>query len=90
MAQRFTEKQILGFLKLQEKGATIAEICEKEGVSEQTFYRWKNKYATRENETACNPKEMKELASENKRLMQTVGELYLDNKSLQMTIAEKA
>ena len=41
---RFTEEQIAYVLKHAELGIPISEGCRKAGVSEQTFYRWRNKY----------------------------------------------
>ena len=37
--KRFTEEQIAYALAQESTGQTIAEICRKLGVSEQTFYR---------------------------------------------------
>ena len=41
---RFSEEQIVRVLKEQEAGAATAELCRRHGISEQTFYRWKQKY----------------------------------------------
>ena len=43
--KRFTEEQIAFALRQAESGAAVTEITRKPGVSEQTFYRWKRKYA---------------------------------------------
>ena len=43
--QRFTEEQIAFALRQHEGGTAVAEITRKLGISEQTFYRWKKKYA---------------------------------------------
>ncbi|MCD4726257.1 MAG: transposase [Pirellulales bacterium] len=43
--KRFTEEQIAFALRQSESGAAVTEITRKLGVSEQTFYRWKRKYA---------------------------------------------
>lgn len=42
---RFTEEQIAFALRQAEGGAPARDVCRKMGVSEQTFYRWKKKYA---------------------------------------------
>ena len=42
--KRFTEEQIAFALAQESTGQTIAEICRRLGVSEQTFYRWKKKF----------------------------------------------
>lgn len=44
MKQRFTEEQIIDFIKEQESGITVASLCRKHGFSPATFYKWKFKY----------------------------------------------
>jgi len=41
---KFSESQIVGFLKQAEAGVSITEVCREIGVSKQTFYTWKSKY----------------------------------------------
>ena len=43
MKRRFSEAQIIGILKQQEGGLTVAEICRQHNVSEASFYAWKSK-----------------------------------------------
>jgi putative transposase len=42
---RFIEQQIAFALQQAEQGARVAEVTRKMGISEQTFYRWKKKFA---------------------------------------------
>ncbi len=42
---RFTEEQIAYALRQVESGTPVLGVCRKLGVTEQTFYRWKRKYA---------------------------------------------
>lgn len=42
---KFTEGQIIGILKQQEGGMSVADICREHGISQPTFYGWKNKYS---------------------------------------------
>lgn len=42
---KFTEQQITYALRKVETGTAATEVCREMGVSEQTFYRWKRKYA---------------------------------------------
>jgi putative transposase len=58
---------------------TIGQICQEIGVSEQTFYRWKNRYGGMK---VGEVKRLKELEEENLRLKKLVGELALDNAAL--------
>lgn len=41
---RYNEEQIIRILKEVESGTSVAEVCRKYGVAEQTVYRWRNKY----------------------------------------------
>jgi len=44
--KRYTEPQIVFALQQAESGTPVAEIClRRMGVAEQTFYRWKRRYA---------------------------------------------
>ena len=35
---RFSEEQIIGILKEQQAGMSVAELCRKHGISDATFY----------------------------------------------------
>ena len=41
---KYTESQIIGFLKQAESGISVKEICRKEGFSDATFYKWRAKF----------------------------------------------
>ena len=41
---RFSEEQIIGFLKQAEAGMPVVEICRKGGFSDATFYKWRAKF----------------------------------------------
>lgn len=45
---RFSEEQIIGFLKRAEAGLPIKDICRKGGFSDATFYKWRAKYGDME------------------------------------------
>src|SRR3954462_918125 len=68
---KFTEEQIVAALKLAESGAKVGEVCRKLGVSEQTFYRWKQKYSGME---VADAKRLKQLEEENRRLKKLVAD----------------
>ena len=46
MAKRFKEKEIVKILKEAEELVNIREVIRKHNVSEQSFYRWRQKYGS--------------------------------------------
>ena len=86
MKKRYTEEQISYALKESECGATAAEICRKMGVSEQTFYKWKRKYAGM---GITELRRLKALEQENRQLKRLVADLSLDKHMLQDVISKK-
>lgn len=84
--KRFTEEQIAFALRQHESGTAIAEIVRKMGISEQTFYRWKKKFAGM---GVAEVRKLKSLEEENKKLKQLVADLALDKKMLQDVVQGK-
>ena len=41
---KYTEEQIIGFLKQAEAGVPVKDLCRKEGFSDATFYKWRSKF----------------------------------------------
>jgi len=82
---RRSEEQIIGILKQAEKGMGTSELCRQEGISEQTFYRWKAKYGGLDNGDA---KKLKQLEEENRKLKHVVAELTLDNRALKDVLSK--
>ncbi len=64
----------------------VAPITQTMGVSEQTFYTWKRKYAGL---GVSELREMKVLQAENHKLKQLVADLSLDKHILQEVLAKK-
>ena len=83
---RFTEEQIIGFLKQAEVGMPIKELCRQGGFSDATFYKWRAKYGGMQ---ATDAKRLRELESENAKLKRMYAELALDNAAMKDLIAKK-
>lgn len=83
---RFTEQQIAYALRQVEGGGRVAEICRKLGVSEQTFYAWRKKYAGM---GVSELRRIRQLEEENRRLKQVVADLTLDKQMLQEVLSRK-
>ena len=79
MAKRRTEEQIIGVLKESEAGMKTSELCRKHGISETTFYKWKDKYGGM---TVSDARRLKGLEDENRKLKHIVAELTLDVRAL--------
>jgi putative transposase len=82
----FTEEQIASALRQAEAGTSVAELWRKLGVTEQSFYRWKRKYAGM---GVSELRRLKQLEEENRRLKQLVADLTLDKHMLQEVIGKK-
>jgi putative transposase len=72
---RFTEAQIIGVLKEAEAGMAVVELCRKHGISDATFYNWRNKFGGME---ASDAKRLRQLEEENARLKRLVANQALD------------
>jgi len=83
---RFSEQQIAFILAQADDGTSVEEVCRKAGISQQTYYRWRKKYA------GLMPSEvrrLKQLEEENARLKRMVADLSLDKDMLQDVIRRK-
>lgn len=72
---RFTEEQIIGFLRQAEAGMPVKELCRQGGFSDATFYKWRAKYGGMQ---ATDAKRLRELESENAKLKRLLAEAHLD------------
>jgi putative transposase len=76
---KFTEDQISEALRQVDAGTPAVQVCRKLGITETTFYRWRNKY-DRSGVSASG--EMRQLRDENQKLKQIVANLLLDNERM--------
>lgn len=70
---KFTEVEIVDALKQVREGASAIGMCRKLGITQTTFYRWRNKYD-------CDgpaSREVRELREENQKLKLIVADLLL-------------
>ena len=87
MKKRYTGNQIVAKLRQADvligKGKTVPEVCREIEVSQQTYYRWRQKYGGMSPEMI---KELRELQKENARLKKVVAAQALDNQILKEAI----
>ncbi len=84
--KRYSTEQIVAALKQAEMGMPVADLIRQLGITEQTYYRWKNKYAGLESDQV---RELKQVLDENTRLKKLVAELSLDKAVLQDVLSKK-
>ena len=76
MKKRFTEEQIIGFLREAEAGMPIKDLCRRYGFSEASYYLWRSKFGGM---TVSGAKRLKELETENARLKRLLADAMLEN-----------
>ena len=78
--KRYTVEQIVVKLRKIEilvgQGKPITEATKQEGITDQTYYRWRKEYGGM---NTVDAKRFKELEKENIRLKSLVADLSLDN-----------
>ena len=83
---RFTESQILAVVKDGEAGMPVAEIIRKHGISRNTYFAWKSKYA---GATVSELKRLRELEAENAKLKKMYADLALENAAIKDVLSRK-
>jgi len=81
-----SEEEILRVLREAESGNSVIEVCRKNGISQQTFYLWKKKYAGL---GLSELRELRQLREENSKPKRLVADLSLDRHILQEIVAKK-
>lgn len=86
MKKRFTEEQIIGFLKEVDAGVPVKDLCRRHGFSDASFYTWRTKFGGMD---VSDAKRLKALESENARLKRLLAEAMLDNEALKVAVRGK-
>jgi putative transposase len=82
---RFSEEQVVGILKEAEAGAKVGELCRRHGISDATFYTWRNKYGGLQ---ISELRRLRQLEEENRRLKAIVADQALDLRALKDLLAK--
>ena len=85
-SSRYTAEQVAFAMRQAESGTSVSEICRKMGITEQTFYRWKRKFAGM---GIAEVRRLRILEEENRKLKQLVADLSLDKQILQDVLRKK-
>jgi putative transposase len=83
---RFTDEQIIGFLKQAESGVAVKDLCRKHGFSDASFYKWRGRLGGIEVSEA---RRLRELEGENTKLKKLLAEAMLDIEALKVVARGK-
>ena len=86
MKKRFSEEQIIGFLKEAEAGIPVKELCRRHGFSDASFYTWRSKFGGMD---VSDAKRLKAMEQENARLKKLLAETMLDKEALEAALRKK-
>ena len=86
MKKRYTDEQIIGFLKQAAAGTPIKELCRKYGFSDASFYLWRRKFGGLDVPDA---KRLRALEGENAKLKKMLAEAMLDIEGLKVVARGK-
>lgn len=86
MKKRYSEEQIIGFLKEADSGVSIKDLCRRHGFSEASFYLWRSRYGGME---VSDAKRLKALEAENTRLKKLLAEALLENEVTKEVLRKK-
>jgi putative transposase len=83
---KYSEEQIIGFLRQAEAGMSVEEICRQGGFSDTTFYKWRSRFGGME---ASDAQRLRELEAENAKLKKLLAEAHLDMHALKSVLGVK-
>ena len=86
MKKRFSEEQIIGFLREADKGVPVKELCRKHGFSEASYYLWRSKFGGMD---VSDARRLKVLESENAKLKKLLAETMLENEVTKEALRKK-
>lgn len=86
MKKRFTEEQIISFLREAEAGLPVKELCRRHGFSEASYYLWRSKFSGM---SVSDARRLKELEAENTRLKKLLAEAMLENEATREVLRKK-
>ena len=86
MKKRFSEEQIIGFLREADTGVPIKELCRRHNFSEASYYLWRAKFGGMD---VSDAKRLKALETENARLKKLLAESLLENEITREALRKK-
>lgn len=86
MKKRFSEAQIIGFLREADAGVAVKELCRRHGFSDASYYLWRRKFGGLD---VSDAKRLKALEQENTRLKKLLAEALLAQAVTQEVLRKK-
>jgi len=86
MKKRYSEEQIIGFLREADAGVSVKELCRRHGFSEGSYYLWRGKYGGL---SVPDAKRLKALEAENARLKKLLAEALLEQEVTREVLRKK-
>ena len=83
---KYSEEQIIGFIKQVEAGMSLKELCRKHGFSDASFYKWRSKYGGM---SVPEARRLRDLEGENAKLKRLLAEAHLDIHALKTVLGGK-
>lgn len=86
MKKRFSEEQIIGFLKEADAGIPVKELCRRHGFSDASYYLWRSKFGGM---SVSDAKRLKLLEAENAKLKKLLAEAMLEREVTREVLRKK-
>lgn len=86
MKKRYSEEQIIGFLKEADSGVPLKELCRRHGFSEASYYLWRSKFGGMD---VSDAKRLKALEAENAKLKKLLAESLLEAEVVREVLRKK-
>lgn len=86
MKKRYTEEQIIGFLREADAGMPVKDLCRRHGFSEASYYLWRSKFGGM---SVPDAKRLKDLEAENARLKKLLAEQICENDVIKDVLRKK-
>jgi len=84
--KRFSEEQIIGFLKEADAGVPVKELCRRHGFSDASYYLWRSKFGGM---SVSDAKRLKLLEAENAKLKKLLAEAMLEREVTREVLRKK-
>jgi putative transposase len=86
MKKRFSEEQIIGFLREADAGMPVKDLCRRHGFSEASYYLWRGKYGGL---SVSDARRLKALEAENAKLKKLLAEAMLEREVTREVLRKK-